>query len=255
MTRELDGNRPSADQTQRMTTHAGGPRTLAGDLARLRAAAAIRPGAALAAVAAALCTVLTFGSAALGSSESGPSATGHDVAFPGLPGERARPAGRHGKHARPAAQSPHLRVSRLHVDAQIVPVTLRDDGVLEPPADVDHVGWWDQSAGAGARDGQTVLTGHTVHGGGGVMEDLEDLTTGDVVRISDRSAEVDYRVTRVVTWSKAKLARRALDVFGQDRHPGRLVMVTCENWDGKGFESNVIAFARPARPPAESRLS
>jgi LPXTG-site transpeptidase (sortase) family protein len=235
-----------------MSTHPGSARTLAGDVARLRAEAATRPGTALAAVAAALCTLLTFGSAAFADLGDGapPTANGHDVAFPALPGEarvKAHPS-RH--HARPAAQSPMLQVARLHVEAPIVPVALQDDGVLAPPADVDHVGWWDGSAGAGSRHGQTVLTGHTVHKGGGVMDDLADLTAGDIVRITDQGGEVDYRVARVVTWSKTRLARHAVDVFGQDRHHGRLVMVTCADWDGTAFDSNVIAFAQPAGPIA-----
>jgi LPXTG-site transpeptidase (sortase) family protein len=230
----------------------GEARTLAGDVARLRAEAATRPGAALAAVAALLCTLITFGSAAFAAPDDDvPASTTDGVAFPALPGEgptRAHPATH---RATPPATSPLLRVARLHDDAPIVPVGLQGNGVLVPPADVDHVGWWDRSAGAGAKHGQVVLTGHTVHQGGGVMNDLADLTEGDIVRITDKGGEVDYRVTRVVTWSKTRLARHAVDLFGQDRHHGRLVMVTCADWDGTTFDSNVIAFAQPAGPIAQ----
>ncbi|GAA1916483.1 class F sortase [Nocardioides marmoribigeumensis] len=234
-----------------MSTPPGSTRTLAGDLATLRAEAATRPGASLAVVAALLCSLVSFGTAAFTDlDEDTPlTAAGHDVAFPELPGENHH--ARHGRHhTRPAAQSPMLKVARLHVDAPIVPIALQDDGVLAPPADVDHVGWWDASAGAGAKHGQTVLTGHTVHEGGGVMNDLARLTEGDLVSITDQGGEVDYKVTRVVTWSKRRLARRAVEVFGQDRHHGRLVMVTCADWDGKTFDSNVIAFAQPTGPLA-----
>ena len=249
-----------------MPTHPGDARTLTGDLARLRATAATRPGASLAVVAAALCTLLTFGSAAFADLDPAPVPETRGFGFPALPDGSALTA-HHGKHkARPAAaKAPMLQVARLKVDAEIVPVILQSNGVLTPPADVDDVGWWDGSAGAGAERGQTVLTGHTVHGGGGVMDDLAHLRKGDVVRITDAGAEVDYQVTKVVTWSKARLARRAVDVFGQDRHHGRLVMVTCADWDGTAFESNVIAFAKPipqptgpgsdARPIQESRVS
>ena len=241
-----------------MTTQPGGTRTLAGDVAQLRgritAHAATRPGTSLAAVAALLCSLLTFGSAAFGAARyDGPvTAPGHAVAFPALPGETLPAKARHSRHhTRPAATSPMLQVARLDVDAPIVPIALQSDGVLTPPADVDDVGWWDGSAGAGDKHGQMVLTGHTVHRGGGVMDDLADLTEGDLVRITDKGGEVDYKVTRVVTWSRARLARKAVDIFGQDRHHGRLVMVTCADWNGTAFDSNVIAFAQPTGPLAQ----
>ena len=103
----------------------------------------------------------------------------------------------------------------------------------------------DGSAHAGDDTGQTVMTGHTVHDGGGVMDDLDTLRAGDAVRVTGPEGHVDYAVTEVVTWSKAELTENAVEAFGQDRHHGRLVLVTCEDWSGDGYESNVVAFAEP----------
>lgn len=145
-----------------------------------------------------------------------------------------------------SSDAPRLYVPAIGIDASVVPVPLKPGGVLDPPAAVEDVGWWDGSAQAGEDDGQTVMTGHTVNGGGGVMDDLDQLTEGERVRVTDSDGFVDYEVTEVVTWSKQELFDNAVETFGQDRHHGRLVLVTCEDWLGPGsFASNVIVFADP----------
>ena len=141
--------------------------------------------------------------------------------------------------------STRLHVPAIGIDAPVVPVPLQDGGVLDPPEAVTDVGWWDGSAEAGEDTGQTVLTGHTVHDRGGVMDDLDMLRAGDVVRVTDPDGHVDYAVTEVVTWTKAELTENAVEAFGQDRHHGRLVLVTCEDWSGDGYASNVVVFAEP----------
>jgi LPXTG-site transpeptidase (sortase) family protein len=148
-----------------------------------------------------------------------------------------------------ASDSPQLHLPDLGVTAPVVPVGLKPGGVLDPPSAVSDVGWWDGSAEAGEDDGQTVLTGHAVHTGGGVMDRLEDLEPGDRVRVTDNDGHVDYAVTEVVTWTKAELSDNAVEAFGQDRHHGRLVMVSCEGWDGSSWTANVVGFAEPVTPP------
>ena len=49
-----------------------------------------------------------------------------------------------------------VRVPRIGIDAPVVPVTVRPDGLLAVPADVRTVGWWS----AGAPSGTVVLAGH-----------------------------------------------------------------------------------------------
>ena len=144
-----------------------------------------------------------------------------------------------------AGESPRLNVPAIGVDAPVVPVPLKEGGVLDPPESVTEVGWWDDSAAAGDDIGQTVLTGHTVHDGGGVMDDLDALRPGDDVRVTGPDGHTDYEVTEVVTWSKSELTENAVEAFGQDRHHGRLVLVTCEDWSGGDYDSNVVVFADP----------
>ncbi|GAA1599499.1 hypothetical protein GCM10009789_61980 [Kribbella sancticallisti] len=95
----------------------------------------------------------------------------------------------------------------------------------------------------GARRGSAVITGHTVHAGGGAFDDLEQLRAGDVVAVTTSSGPLSYRVTGVTTYRKQALARSAAAVFDQSV-AGRLVLITCEDWTGKVYLSNVVVVAQ-----------
>ena len=147
---------------------------------------------------------------------------------------------------RKAAPPTRLVVPALRIKAPVDAVEITPAGVLDPPADVSRVGWWQRSAPIGAGSGQTVMTGHSVHDGGGVMDELEQLERGDVVRTFHDRRVARYRVQSVRVWSKAELAERAEQVFAQDRRNGRLVLISCEDWNGSDWESNVVVFATRA---------
>src|SRR5690348_4823575 len=83
-----------------------------------------------------------------------------------------------------------LIVPSISLRSPIVPIGVDAAGVLTPPADVSEVGWWRGSAKPGALTGQTLITGHTVHTGGGVMNRLGDLRPGAVVQVKDRKSVV-----------------------------------------------------------------
>ena len=118
------------------------------------------------------------------------------------------------------------------------------DGVLIPPADPRTLGWWSDGALPGAVRGGALVTGHTVHTGGGQLDDLEQVRRGDQVRVRTDKGVIGYRVTQVRIYRKATLARDAQEVFSQTG-PGRLVLVTCEDWDGSRYLSNVVVLADP----------
>lgn len=141
-----------------------------------------------------------------------------------------------------------LIVPSIGLEAPIIPIELNQAGVLSPPADTDIVGWWKRSAQPGAHKGQTVVTGHTVHSGGGVMNRLGSVEPDDVVKIRDEGRLISYRVTRAFVYSKAELAAHAHDLFAQDRRKGRLVLVTCTDWVKGDYTSNIIVFAMPVPP-------
>ena len=55
---------------------------------------------------------------------------------------------------------------------------------------------------------------------------------------------IGYRVTKVRIYRKATLAKDAQEVFSQTG-PGGLVLITCEDWDGTKYLSNVVVYAEP----------
>jgi sortase (surface protein transpeptidase) len=157
--------------------------------------------------------------------------------------ERARPV-----VALAAIGAPdRLVVPSVGIDAPVVPIETSTDGVLAPPADVDTAGWWQRSAEPGARAGQVLVTGHTVHDGDGSMDAMGGVTAGDRVRLRSGGQTALYRATAVAEYSRAEVADQARKLFGQDRGHGRLVLVTCADWNGEDYESNIIIFADPVR--------
>lgn len=126
---------------------------------------------------------------------------------------------------------------RRVIDAPVVPVQL-DGGTLVPPADPRVLGWWGSKAGASR--GTTLLVGHTVHDGGGALDNLEDVPLGSTLRVSG----VRYTVTSNRVISKTKLAEEAQRLFSPASKP-RLVVVTCENYHPATghYSSNVVLVA------------
>lgn len=173
----------------------------------------------------------------------GPFGSGPDGAAPAPP---ARHGTRSLPEARLAPAAPvRLVIPAIRLRAPVVPIEMNADGVLDPPGDVSDVGWWRRSAKPGAHSGQTLLTGHTVSTGGGVMDHLGRLEVGDRVRVTSPRGTVIYETTRVRDYSTEEVAARARRLFGQDRRDGRLVLVTCTDYNGEEYESNTIVFAEP----------
>ena len=138
-----------------------------------------------------------------------------------------------------------LIVPSIELRAPIIPISVDADRVLHPPADVHEVGWWRGSAKPGSAKGQTLITGHTVHTGGGVMNRLGDLRPGALIEIRTPKGRVDYEATKVFVYTKEKVAEHADDLFSQKRRKNRLVLVTCTGWTGHDYTSNIIVFADP----------
>ena len=141
------------------------------------------------------------------------------------------------KPGRPA----RISLPGLGVSAPVVGIRARG-GSLTPPANPRTVGWWAAGAQPGARRGSAVITGHTVHSGGGAFDDLDTLGPGAPVVVTTSRGRLRYEVTKVVTYRKKSLARNAAKVFDQGVQ-GRLVLITCEDWNGSAYLSNVVIFA------------
>jgi LPXTG-site transpeptidase (sortase) family protein len=167
---------------------------------------------------------------------------GFVIPSPGVAGDAKTGVGEYSALAAPS-KPVQLIVPEIHLRAPIVPIEIAPDGVLTPPADVHEVGWWKRSAKPGATTGQTLITGHTVHTGGGVMNQLGDLRPGALIQIRTPRGTVDYSATEVFVYTKAQVAKHAQELFSQKREHGRLVLVTCTGWTGHDYTSNIIVFA------------
>jgi hypothetical protein len=124
----------------------------------------------------------------------------------------------------------HLKL--WHFDAPVVRVNVQD-GALTPPADPDVLGWWGRRAGA--RHGATLLTGHTVHTGGGEFDTLRYTPRGSEATVSG----VRYVVRRVLVMPTATFAARSGRLLDQ-AGPPRLVLVTCSDWNGTSYDTTTV---------------
>jgi LPXTG-site transpeptidase (sortase) family protein len=136
-----------------------------------------------------------------------------------------------------------VSVPRLRIQAPVIPIS-PSGGVLVPPSNPHELGWYLSGAQPGAVAGSAVITGHTVHTGGGALDDLANLRDGDAVSVSTGKGVVSYVVTDVAKLSKDEFARRAQGVFSMTV-PGRLVLITCTDWNGSVYLSNTVVYADP----------
>ncbi len=136
-----------------------------------------------------------------------------------------------------------LTIPALGVDAPVLPV-VTDGEILVPPSDAQTLGWWSQGAEPGARRGSALVTGHTVHAGEGALDQLEAVEVGDDISVTTGRGEIDYRVSDVEVFGKGAVTQQSERLFSQEA-PGRLVVVTCEDWDGERYLSNVVVTATP----------
>jgi LPXTG-site transpeptidase (sortase) family protein len=138
-----------------------------------------------------------------------------------------------------------LRIPRIGVDAPVVPIRSNEERILKPPSDRNVVGWWSDGAAPGEPRGSAVLTGHSVRNeGGGVFDDMGDLSRGDAIQVESSDATLTYRVQSINVLSKEEVARNAEEIFAQTG-AGRLVLITCDDWDGKAWRSNIVTIAAP----------
>lgn len=134
-----------------------------------------------------------------------------------------------------------VQIEALGIDVPVVPIQLQVS-TLVPPSDPQTLGWWSGGAEAGAERGGAIITGHTVHTGGGALDNLETLRPGDVFRVRTEAGSIRYAVSKVEVFDKSRISRASERIFSRDVR-GRLVLITCEDWDGTGYNSNVVVYS------------
>ncbi|HEX6577013.1 MAG TPA: class F sortase [Jiangellaceae bacterium] len=135
-----------------------------------------------------------------------------------------------------------VELPSLNVRAPVEPVDLGADRVLKPPDDPDVLGWWQAGRRPGSPQGSALFTGHTISTGGGALERLEELRVGDPVIVRSDGTAVQFEVVDVEVMSRAELTERAETLFDQDG-AARVLLITCEDWDGTDWLSNVVVQA------------
>ncbi|HEY3005089.1 MAG TPA: sortase [Kribbellaceae bacterium] len=138
-----------------------------------------------------------------------------------------------------------ILLPQIGVSARVIRIRA-EGGALTPPSDPRVVGWWSSGARPGATIGSAVMTAHTVHTGGGAFDDLDRLRVGATVTVITNTGRITYVATSVSNYPKRSLAKHAAEVFDQTTR-GRLVLVTCEDWNGEVYLSNAVVIAEPAR--------
>jgi len=135
-----------------------------------------------------------------------------------------------------------LTVPRLGIESTVRRIRV-EDGVLTPPSDPREVGWDVSTKRVGAAFGSTIITGHTVHTGGGALDELDDLDIGDKVFVTTPQGRVSLVVSSVSEFTKDEMVRAIPRLYSRDV-PGRLVLITCTDWDGSEYLANTVVFAR-----------
>ena len=142
-----------------------------------------------------------------------------------------------------AGRPREVQVNRLDVDSDVVAIS-GQSGTLLPPSDPQLLGWWQEGRVVGSQYGAAVITGHTVHTGGGALDHLDQLVVGDKIRVRTDAGWIKYVVKRTQVYSTAELAADAKNLF-RAGGTGRLVLITCDDWNGQFYESNALVVATP----------
>lgn len=133
------------------------------------------------------------------------------------------------------------------IGGAVVPVGYdRRTGELGVPGDPLTLGWWEDSALPGSRNGTVVMAGHvdTQTRGKGVLFDLEQIDPGQRIEVLTKRGVVTYKVAARHTYAKAELPA---DVFAQSGR-ARLVLITCGGpFDARThhYAYNVVVYALP----------
>jgi LPXTG-site transpeptidase (sortase) family protein len=174
----------------------------------------------------------------------GPLAGGDGIQARAKPSAPPEPTPTHTVPTLPAAAPARVRIPALKIDTRVVPVSLGDSRTLRPPRSATLVGWWSGGAKPGAPRGTVLIAGHTVHTGGGVLDELPRLREGALIQVRTANGLMTYRTTSVVRYGKGELAKHAERVFSQSV-PARIAVITCDDWDGREYRANVVAYGEP----------
>ncbi|WLR55964.1 class F sortase [Mesobacillus subterraneus] len=121
----------------------------------------------------------------------------------------------------------NLTISSIGLDAKIIPVGLQEDGAMEVPEDVMEIGWYTKGARPGEK-GNAVLAGHVDNYlGKGVFFDLENVSIGDEVVLSDQGTSLRYKIVKIESYPYDDGPIEEIFGFTSQK---RIQLITCTGW-------------------------
>jgi hypothetical protein len=142
----------------------------------------------------------------------------------------------------------HVRIPAIRVDATVVVTGLLPGDVMEVPADVRTLGWYDPD-GLGVAPGwpgTAVLAGHVDSRtqGRGALYFLRELAVGDVVELVLADGSVSgWRITEVIQYDKTDLPLQEIFTWAG---PSRLAVITCGgefDRTARSYTDNLVVYA------------
>lgn len=195
-----------------------------------------------------LAPLLGAGSPVLGAPVTVPSSAPPAPA----PSAVAPVAAAHGGAAPPAAPLPgqplRIAIPAVGLDAPVGAMTVAAGGAVDPPT--ARSAYWLTGYGSPDDSANTVyLAGHTYRRGSAVFNPLLDVPhsaaavhPGDTITLTTAAASVEYAITAVDRYDKATVEQQA-ELWR--RVPGRLVLVTCFQYDGgTSSQQNLVVYAQ-----------
>jgi LPXTG-site transpeptidase (sortase) family protein len=150
--------------------------------------------------------------------------------------------------APPLTAPVRVRIPRISVNAQVLPVGLDKSKALDIPEDITKVGWYELGVPPGADQGSAVLVAHRDGRvqGHGVFYNLGQLGVGDKVAVTAEDGTVlRYKVVARELISKKRLPLEEL--FAVDG-PARLTLISCGGYYDRangGYQDNIVVTAIP----------
>lgn len=146
-----------------------------------------------------------------------------------------------------------IPAARISVDVSLLPMTesQRQERYWVPP-NVPNAFWVDSFDQPGANSTDlTLIMAHACDGLAicqtidwqfGRLSDANLMVAGTEIIVTTRAGKVCYVAdSGPVTYEKDQLKKHAVDVWGKDRRPGKLVLISC--YTGDIHEKNVVVIA------------
>lgn len=137
-----------------------------------------------------------------------------------------------------------LKIPNLNIDAAVEQVSLTSGGVMDVPANIMNVGWYNLGPSPGER-GNAVIAGHfnSEDGGAGVFNNLAKLKKGDKISVLDN---IGITTDFIVRESRTYEPGYAEEVFSTNDSGVYLNLVTCDgvwNKDKNSYSKRLVVFS------------